>query len=65
MRLHTRSIKRVKFTCTQCGQCLNTCDEVQKDNPDGRIINWVSNEKALDVDRNAPAFEIKLLTKDK
>ena len=65
MRLHTRSIKRVKFTCTQCGQCLNACDEVQKNNPDGRIINWVSNKKAQDVDRNAPAFELKLLKKDK
>ncbi len=65
MRLHTRSIKRVKFTCTQCGQCLNACDEVQKNNPDGRIIHWVSNKKAQDVDRNAPAFELKLLKKDK
>lgn len=64
MRLHTRSIKRAKFTCTQCGQCLNTCDEIQKDNPDGRIINWVTNKKAQDVDRNAPAFGKKLLKKD-
>ncbi len=64
MRLHTRSIKRAKFTCTQCGQCLNACDTVQKDNPDGRIINWVSNEQAQAVDRNAPAFELKLLRKD-
>ncbi len=65
MRLPTRSIKRAKFTCTQCGQCLNTCDEVQKDNPDGRIIHWVNNKKAMEVDRNAPAFEVKLLAKDK
>ncbi len=42
MRLHTRSIKRAKFTCTQCGQCLNACDQVQHDNPDGRVINWVT-----------------------
>ncbi|MCP3851105.1 MAG: 4Fe-4S binding protein [Gammaproteobacteria bacterium] len=65
MRLHTRSIKRAKFTCTQCGQCLNTCDQVQSDNLEGRIINWVTNDKAMDVDRNAPAFDKKLLTKDK
>ncbi len=63
MRLHTRSIKRAKFTCTQCGQCLNTCDEVQKDNPDGRIINWVTKEKAQAVDRNAPAFELSRIKK--
>jgi len=65
MRLHTRSIKRAKFTCTQCGQCLNTCDQVQIDNPDGRIINWVTDKKAQDVDRNAPAFDKKLMKKDK
>jgi len=63
MRLHTRSIKRAKFTCTQCGQCLNACDEVQINNPDGKIINWVTNKKAQDVDRNAPEFEKKLLRK--
>ncbi|WP_198264331.1 4Fe-4S binding protein [sulfur-oxidizing endosymbiont of Gigantopelta aegis] len=62
MRLHTRSIKRAKFTCTQCGQCLNTCDQVQADNPDGRIINWVTNEKAQAVDRNAPAMVVKEIT---
>ncbi len=65
MRLHTRSIKRAKFTCTQCGQCLNACDLVQENNPDGRIIHWVSNEKAQAVDRNAAAFELKLLKKDR
>ncbi len=63
MRLHTRSIKRAKFTCTQCGQCLNACDQVQHDNPDGRVINWVTKEKAQEVDRNAPAFELSRLKK--
>ncbi|MDX2507677.1 MAG: 4Fe-4S binding protein [Gammaproteobacteria bacterium] len=61
MRLHTRSIKRAKFTCTQCGQCLNTCDQIQSGNPDGRVINWVTQEKAQEVDRNAPAFELNRL----
>jgi len=63
MRLPTRSIKRAKFTCTQCGQCLNACDQVQKDNPDGRVINWVTNEQAQEVDRNAPSFNLKQLKK--
>ncbi|WP_293264889.1 4Fe-4S binding protein [Neptunomonas sp.] len=44
MRLPPRNIKRAKFTCTQCGQCLNACDRVQQDNPDGALIRWVSNE---------------------
>jgi len=63
MRLRTRSIKRAKFTCTQCGQCLNACDQVQKDDPDGRVINWVVNEQAQEVDRNAPSFNLKQLKK--
>ncbi len=53
MRLHTRSIKRAKFTCTQCGQCLNACDRVQQDNPDGAVIRWVTGDQAKLVDRNA------------
>ncbi len=63
MRLHTRSIKRAKFTCTQCGQCLNACDKVQQGNPGGKVINWVTNDKAKAVDRNAPSFELKRLKK--
>ncbi|OMH25559.1 4Fe-4S binding protein [Motiliproteus sp. MSK22-1] len=53
MRLHTRSIKRAKFTCTQCSQCLSACDRVQKDNPDGAVIRWVTGDQAQLVDRNA------------
>ncbi len=71
MRLHTRSIKRAKFTCTQCGQCLNACDKVQQKNSgtinghkgNKRVINWVTDEKARAVDRNAPSFELKRLKK--
>ncbi len=73
MRLHTRSIKRAKFTCTQCGQCLNACDKVQQKNSgtlnghkvNKRVINWVTGEKAKAVDRNVPAFELKKINKQK
>jgi len=27
------------------------------------VIHWVTKEKAQEVDRNAPAFELKLLKK--
>ena len=65
MRLPVRGIKRAKFTCTQCGICLNTCDEVQADNPEGRLIHWVTNEEACTVDRPAASFKIKRLSKSK
>ncbi len=63
MRLPVRSIKRSKFTCTQCGVCLTACDAVQKDNPQGRLIHWVTGEEALSVDRKAAAFSVKRLKK--
>ena len=54
MRLFTRGIKRAKFTCTQCGQCLSACDRVQlKNNYSERVIHWVSGEDAKQVDNNA------------
>lgn len=63
MRLPVRGIKRAKFTCTQCGICLNACDDAQADNPEGRLIHWVSNEEATAVDRQAASFTIKRLKK--
>ena len=29
MRLHPRNIKRMMFSCVQCGQCLDACDRSQ------------------------------------
>jgi polyferredoxin len=49
MRIKPRSIKRHMFTCTQCGQCLQACEQVQQDNPQGALINWVQHDAALDV----------------
>lgn len=67
MRLPVRGIKRAKFTCTQCGVCLTTCDEVQAkaNNLEGRIIHWVKNDEAIAVDRHAASFHIKRLKKSK
>ncbi len=63
MRLPVRGIKRAKFTCTQCGICLNACDDAQADNPEGRLIHWVSNAEASAIDRQAASFEIRRLQK--
>ena len=49
MRLKPRSTKRHMFTCTQCARCLQACDQVQKDNPQGPLLKWVQNTDALDV----------------
>lgn len=49
MRLRPRTIKRYKFACTQCGQCLNTCEAVQRDNPQGTLLHWVAQEAALQM----------------
>lgn len=49
MRLKPRSIKRKMFACTQCGLCIQSCNQVQADNPQGSLLEWVSGECAGDV----------------
>ena len=56
MRLPTRNMKRAKFTCTQCAQCISACESVQKDNPAGALLTWVSGEPAVEVDRPAGKY---------
>jgi polyferredoxin len=46
MRLKPRSIKRKMFTCTQCMQCIQSCEQVSKQKP---LLAMVKNECALDV----------------
>jgi len=46
MRLKPRNIKRWMFACTQCGQCVSACGTVQRDNPQGPLLKWVSDEAA-------------------
>ena len=59
MRLPTRNMKRAKFTCTQCGECSSACSTVQKDNPDGGLLQWISGEEAIEIDRPAPPMKIE------
>jgi polyferredoxin len=49
MRLPVRGYKRAKFTCTQCAQCISACQNVQKDNPDGSLLDWSAGEKIKQV----------------
>lgn len=56
MRLPTRNMKRAKFTCTQCVQCVSACNNVQKNNPEGGLLKWVSGVEAIEVDRPASKY---------
>ncbi len=49
MRLKPRSIKRKMFACTECARCIQACNEVQADNPQGSLLQWVSGACARDV----------------
>jgi polyferredoxin len=49
MRLKPRNIKRMKFACTQCGECLTACATVQSDNEKGPPLAWVQELAALEM----------------
>jgi polyferredoxin len=53
MRLKPRNVKRWMFACTQCGQCISACGTVNRNNPDGQLLRWVSNDAAR---RNEAGF---------
>jgi polyferredoxin len=53
MRLKPRNVKRWMFACTQCGQCISACGTVNRNNPQGQLLRWVSNEAAK---RNEAGF---------
>ncbi|MCA6063720.1 4Fe-4S binding protein [Thalassolituus marinus] len=44
MRLPARARKQRKITCTQCGQCVSACHDVQRNNPAGPLLHWQQGE---------------------
>lgn len=64
MRLPTRNMKRAKFTCTQCGQCSAACSDVQAKLGKTSLLNWVSGEEAIDVDRHAGKYFAEIIVKN-
>lgn len=40
MRLHPRDIKRMMFSCVQCGQCLSHCERSQTAQERSPVLNW-------------------------
>jgi polyferredoxin len=63
MRLKPRTIKRRMFTCTECGECIAACgqvqDRVQILGPPGAsspgLLRWVQGEAAMPVVTGRPA----------
>ncbi len=40
MRLHPRNIKRMMFSCVQCGQCLDACHTAQGQRQQAPLLEW-------------------------
>ena len=49
MRLKPRTIKRKMFTCTECGECISACTQVQGGDPQQSLLRWVEGDAALPV----------------
>ena len=46
MRLQPRTIKRKMFTCTECGECISACTQVQGNDPQQSLLHWVDGDEA-------------------
>jgi heterodisulfide reductase subunit C len=40
MRLNPRNIKRMMFSCVQCGQCLTECESTHADQNRSPNLEW-------------------------
>ncbi|MGE5452674.1 MAG: 4Fe-4S binding protein [Acidobacteriota bacterium] len=47
MRLHPRDIKRMMFSCVQCGQCLEACDQSQAVHDKPPLLTWKVDADAV------------------
>ena len=47
MRLKPRSIKRHMFNCTECGKCLNACQQVQFRKELPSLLTWQDGQSAF------------------
>jgi ferredoxin-type protein NapH len=49
MRLKPRTLKRKMFTCTECGECISACTQVQGGQRAHSLLDWVHGDCALPV----------------
>lgn len=61
MRLKPRSSKRHMFTCTQCGQCLQACQQVQGEG--ATLLRWSQGQAAEVESQNKLAKPLQRLDK--
>jgi len=54
MRLKPRTLKRRMFTCTECAQCLDACEQVTTRLGTRPVLRWVRGEAALPVVTGRP-----------
>lgn len=47
MRLNPRNIKRMMFSCVQCGQCLDACETSQAEQGRSSTLEWRVGAEAL------------------
>lgn len=47
MRLHPRNIKRMMFSCVQCGQCLDSCAETRAAQGREPLLQWTIGAEAV------------------
>lgn len=48
MRLQPRTIKRKMFSCTECGECISACSQVQH-GEQLSLLHWVQGEAAAEL----------------
>jgi ferredoxin-type protein NapH len=64
MRLHPRTLKRKMFTCTECGECIAACTQVQGGRREDSLLGWVEGEAARPVVTGRPV-ELPLAARPK
>lgn len=47
MRLHPRNIKRMMFSCVQCGRCLSECDTSTAPQDAKPLLTWTQGDAAV------------------
>jgi polyferredoxin len=56
MRLKPRTIKRKMFACTECGQCISACTQVQGGEKELSLLQWVQGDEAEKLSETPMSF---------
>ena len=57
MRLQPRTIKRKMFSCTECGECISACSQVQGGEQQS-LLHWVQGEAAEKLSEPPMSFPV-------